>query len=39
MTTIQIEKNITKLIKSFSKDSFIFEFLLAYGEPKVPSKF
>ena len=34
MTTIQIEKNITKLIKNFSKDSFIFEFLLAYGEPK-----
>jgi len=34
MTTTQIETNITKLLKNFSQDNFIFEFLLAYGEPK-----
>lgn len=34
MTITQIEKSIKKLLKSFSKDSFVFEFLLAYGEPK-----
>ncbi len=34
MTIIQIEKNITKLLEDFSKESFIFDFLLAYGEPK-----
>jgi len=34
MTITQIENNITKLIKNFSQDNFIFEFLLAYGEPK-----
>ena len=34
MTITQVEANITKLIKDFSQDSFVFEFLLAYGEPK-----
>ncbi len=34
MTITQIENNITKLLKNFSQDNFIFEFLLAYGEPK-----
>lgn len=34
MTITQIEKNIKKLLKNFSQDNFIFEFLLAYGEPK-----
>ena len=34
MTITQIETNITKLLKNFSQDTFIFEFLLAYGEPK-----
>jgi len=34
MTITQIENNIKKLLKNFSQDNFIFEFLLAYGEPK-----
>jgi type I restriction-modification system DNA methylase subunit len=34
MTITQIETNITKLIKNFTQDDFIFDFLLAYGEPK-----
>lgn len=34
MTITQIENNITKLLKNFSPENFIFEFLLAYGEPK-----
>ncbi|PHS36835.1 MAG: SAM-dependent methyltransferase [Sulfurovum sp.] len=34
MTITQIEKNIQKLLKNFSQDNFVFEFLLAYGEPK-----
>ncbi len=34
MTITQIETNITKLIKDFTQDNFIFDFLLAYGEPK-----
>ena len=34
MTITQIEANITKLLKNFSQDTFVFEFLLAYGEPK-----
>lgn len=34
MTITQIENNITNLINNFSQDNFIFEFLLAYGEPK-----
>jgi len=34
MTIIQIEKSINKILNKISKDDFIFEFLLAYGEPK-----
>lgn len=34
MTVSRIEENIIKLLKNFSQDSFVFEFLLAYGEPK-----
>ncbi len=34
MTITQIENNIKKLLKNFTKESFIFEFLLSYGEPK-----
>ncbi|MEA1913833.1 MAG: type IIL restriction-modification enzyme MmeI, partial [Campylobacterota bacterium] len=34
MTITQIENNIKKLLSNFSQDNFIFEFLLAYGEPK-----
>jgi len=34
MTITQIETNITKLLKNFTQDNFIFDFLLAYGEPK-----
>ncbi len=34
MTITQIETNITKLLKNFIQDDFIFDFLLAYGEPK-----
>lgn len=34
MTITQIENNITKLLKNFSEDNFIFEFLLCFGEPK-----
>ncbi|MDQ7047270.1 MAG: N-6 DNA methylase [Sulfurovum sp.] len=34
MTITQIETNITKLIENVSQDTFVFDFLLAYGEPK-----
>lgn len=34
MNTAQIEKNLQELIKSFKKDTFIFDLLLAYGLPK-----
>ncbi|MCK4442399.1 MAG: class I SAM-dependent DNA methyltransferase, partial [Sulfurovaceae bacterium] len=34
MTLIQIEKNIKKLVSELNKESFVFDFLLAYGEPK-----
>lgn len=34
MTITQIENNITELLKNFSKDDFVFNFLLAYGEAK-----
>jgi hypothetical protein len=34
MTITQIENSIKKIIKNFSQDTFVFEFLLAYGEPK-----
>ena len=34
MIVLQIEKNIKELIKSNSKETFIYELLLAYGLPK-----
>jgi type II restriction/modification system DNA methylase subunit YeeA len=34
MTITQIENGIKKLLKNFSKDTFVFDFLLTYGEPK-----
>ena len=34
MNIVQIENNIKKLIKAFSKKSFIYDLLLAYGLPK-----
>jgi len=34
MNIVQIEKNIKKLMKSISRKTFIYEFLLAYGLPK-----
>jgi len=34
MNIAQIEKNLQKLMKSFSKETFIYELLLAYGLPK-----
>ena len=34
MNIAQIEKNLHKLIKSFSKETFIYDLLLAYGLPK-----
>lgn len=34
MNITQIESNLQQLIKSFSKDTFIYELLLAYGLPK-----
>jgi type II restriction/modification system DNA methylase subunit YeeA len=34
MTITQIENNIVDLLNNFSQENFIFDFLLAYGEPK-----
>ncbi len=34
MNIAQIEANLQKLIPSFSKSSFIYDLLLAYGQPK-----
>ena len=34
MTITQIEQNIKELMANFTKEEFIFEFLLAYGNPK-----
>ena len=34
MTITQIEENTKKLLNNFSKEQFIFDFLLAYGTPK-----
>jgi type II restriction/modification system DNA methylase subunit YeeA len=34
MNIAQIEDNLQSLIKSFTKESFIFDLLLAYGSPK-----
>ena len=34
MNIVQIEKNIKELIKSISKETFIYDLLVAYGLPK-----
>ena len=34
MNIAQIESNLQKMLKSFNKDSFIYDLLLAYGQPK-----
>ena len=34
MTVIEIENNLNNLIANFKQESFIFEFLLAYGTPR-----
>lgn len=34
MNIAQIEKNLQKLLKSFDKETFIYDLLLAYGLPK-----
>lgn len=34
MNIAQIEKGLQKVIKSFKKTTFIYDFLLAYGQPK-----
>ena len=38
MNIAQIESNLQKLTKSFNKDSFIYDLLLAYGQPKASIK-
>jgi len=38
MNIAQIESNLQKLIKSFNEDSFIYDLLLAYGQPKASIK-
>jgi len=34
ITQVQIEQNVKDLITNYSQDTFIFDLLLAYGEPK-----
>jgi len=34
MNITQIEKNLSRLIKNFNKESFIYDLLLAYDLPK-----
>ncbi len=34
MNITQIEKNLKKLVKGFSQENFIYDLLLAYGQPK-----
>jgi len=34
MNPTQIEENLQQLVKSYSKQEFIYDFLLAYGLPK-----
>jgi hypothetical protein len=34
MTVIEIENNLNNLVANFSKESFVYELLLAYGTPK-----
>ncbi len=38
MNIAQIEANLQKLTKSFNEDSFIYDLLLAYGQPKASIK-
>lgn len=38
MNIAQIEENLQKLIKTFNKESFIYDLLLAYGQPKATIK-
>jgi len=38
MNIAQIEENLQKLIKTFKKETFIFDLLLAYGQPKASIK-
>lgn len=34
MTLIEIENNLHSLVANFTKETFIFDLLLAYGTPK-----
>ncbi len=34
MTITQVEENIKALLTNYTKEQFIFDFLLAYGTPK-----
>lgn len=34
MNNSQIEKNVTKLVKKINPESFIYDLLLAYNQPK-----
>lgn len=38
MNIAQIEENLQKLIKTYNKESFIYDLLLAYGQPKATIK-
>lgn len=38
MNIAQIENNLQQLVKTFSKESFIYDLLLAYGQPKATIK-
>lgn len=38
MNIAQIEENLQKLIKNFNRESFIYDVLLAYGQPKATIK-
>ena len=38
MNIAQIENNLQILVKSFDEHSFIYELLLAYGQPKASIK-
>ena len=33
MTITQIEENLNNLVSNFEKENFIFDLLLAFGEP------
>ena len=38
MNIAQIENNLQQLVKTFNKESFIYDLLLAYGQPKATIK-